>query len=172
MTKRSIIELAVLVVGVTVALGVVAVYFVTTGVSARPKPSPIDNASVLAYVQQVLVPHAAVRRRRRPRQPRRPQATGSPSRRSAPWAQPSDSCRPTAPIFNPIELAFAKLKAFLRTSRRRTFDHGHLAEGVCARALHSSGMCELHPPLRLSHSCADVKNALNEATSSASTLLP
>jgi hypothetical protein len=31
-------------------------------------------------------------------------------------------CRPIAPIFNPIELALAKLKAFLRAARPRTFD--------------------------------------------------
>ena len=33
---------------------------------------------------------------------------------------------PYSPDFNPIELAFAKLKAFLRAARPRTFDH------VCA----------------------------------------
>src|SRR5215211_6251469 len=30
---------------------------------------------------------------------------------------------PYSPDFNPIELAFAKLKAFLRAARPRTFDH-------------------------------------------------
>ena len=30
---------------------------------------------------------------------------------------------PYSPDFNPIELAFAKLKAFLRAARPRTFEH-------------------------------------------------
>jgi len=30
---------------------------------------------------------------------------------------------PYSPDFNPIELAFAKLKAFIRAARPRTFDH-------------------------------------------------
>jgi hypothetical protein len=30
---------------------------------------------------------------------------------------------PYSPDFNPIELAFAKLKAFFRAARPRTFDH-------------------------------------------------
>ena len=30
---------------------------------------------------------------------------------------------PDSPDFNPIELAFAKLKAFIRAARPRTFDH-------------------------------------------------
>ena len=30
---------------------------------------------------------------------------------------------PYSPDFNPIELAFAKLKAFLRAARPRTYDH-------------------------------------------------
>jgi transposase len=30
---------------------------------------------------------------------------------------------PYSPDFNPIEMAFAKLKAFLRAARPRTFDH-------------------------------------------------
>ena len=38
------------------------------------------------------------------------------------WAPGCGSCRPTAD-FNPIEMAFAKLKAFLRAARPRTFDH-------------------------------------------------
>lgn len=38
----------------------------------------------------------------------------------------SASCRLYSPDFNPIELAFAKLKAFLRAARPRSFDE------VCA----------------------------------------
>jgi transposase len=83
---------------------------------------PIDNASFLAYVEQVLVPtlrggdvvvldnlavhkqpavHAAI------------EATGAQIRFLPPYS----------PDFNPIEMAFAKLKAFLRAARPRTFDH-------------------------------------------------
>jgi transposase len=82
---------------------------------------PIENSSFLAYVEQVLVPtlqpgdvvvldnlaahrqpevHAAI-------------ASSGASLRFLP---------PYSPDFNPIEQAFAKLKAFLRAARPRTFD--------------------------------------------------
>jgi transposase len=82
---------------------------------------PIDTASFLAYVEQVLVPtlrpgdvvvldnlavhkqpevHAAIT------------AVGAHVRFLPPYS----------PDFNPIELAFAKLKAFLRAARPRNFD--------------------------------------------------
>jgi transposase len=86
---------------------------------------PMDNPTFLAYVEQVLIPtlrpgdvvvldnlavhkqpevHAAI--------------TGAgASLRFLP---------PYSPDLNPIELAFAKLKAFLRAARPRSFDH------VCA----------------------------------------
>lgn len=45
MTKRSIVEIAVLVVVVAVALGILAgVYFVTAGVSARPQPAALETS--------------------------------------------------------------------------------------------------------------------------------
>jgi transposase len=83
---------------------------------------PIDNPTFLAYVEQVLVPtlrpgdvvvldnlamhkqpevHAAIAR------------VGAQLRFLPPYS----------PDFNPIEQAFAKLKAFLRAARPRTFDH-------------------------------------------------
>jgi transposase len=86
---------------------------------------PIDNPTFLAYVEQVLVPtlrpgdvvvldnlavhkqpavHAAIR------------AAGAQLRHLPPYS----------PDFNPIEQAFAKLKAFLRAARPHSFDH------VCA----------------------------------------
>ena len=44
MKKRSIVELAVLVFVVAIALGIlVGVYFVTAGVSARPQPSALET---------------------------------------------------------------------------------------------------------------------------------
>ena len=82
---------------------------------------PLDNPSFLAYVQQVLAPtlrpgdvvvldnlavhkqadvHAAI------------EAVGATLRFLPPYS----------PDFNPIEQAFAKLKAFLRAARPRNFD--------------------------------------------------
>ena len=82
---------------------------------------PIDNATFLAYVEQVLVPTL------------RPgdvvvldnlAAHKQPEVRAA-IEQAGAQLRflpPYSPDFNPIELAFAKLKAFLRAARPRTFD--------------------------------------------------
>lgn len=86
---------------------------------------PIDNPSFLAYVEQILVPTL------RPgdvvvldnlvvhKQPavRAALIAAGASLRFLP---------PYSPDFNPIELAFAKLKAFLRAARPRHFDQ------VCA----------------------------------------
>jgi transposase len=83
---------------------------------------PIDQPSFLAYVEQVLVPtlrrgdvvvldNLAVHKQ--------------PAVRAA-IEQVGAHLRflpPYSPDFNPIELAFAKLKAFLRAARPRTFDH-------------------------------------------------
>jgi transposase len=86
---------------------------------------PIDNDTFRAYVEQVLVPTL------------RPgdvvmldnlAAHKQPAVREA-IEQAGALLRflpPYSPDFNPIELAFAKLKAFLRAARPRTFDH------VCA----------------------------------------
>jgi len=82
---------------------------------------PIDSASFLAYVEQVLVPtlrpgdvvvldNLAVHKQ--------------PEVRTA-IAQAGASLRflpPYSPDFNPIELAFAKLKAFLRAARPRNYE--------------------------------------------------
>lgn len=82
---------------------------------------PIDNASFLAYVEQILVPtlrpgdvvvldNLAVHKQ--------------PDVRAA-IAHAGASLRflpPYSPDFNPIELVFAKLKAFMRAARPRSFD--------------------------------------------------
>lgn len=82
---------------------------------------PIDNPTFLAYVEQVLVPtlrpgdvvvldNLAVHKQ--------------PDVRAA-IARVGALVRflpPYSPDFNPIELAFAKLKAFLRAMRPRTFE--------------------------------------------------
>jgi transposase len=86
---------------------------------------PIDNASFLAYVEQILVPslrpgdvvvldNLAVHKQ--PDVRKAIEHVGAHLRFLPPYS----------PDFNPIELAFAKLKAFLRASRPRSF------EQVCA----------------------------------------
>jgi transposase len=100
---------------------------------------PIDNRSFLAYVEQVLVPtlhpgdvvvldNLAVHRQ--------------PEVRAA-IAAVGASLRflpPYRPDFNLIEQAFAKLTAFLRAARPRTFDHV-LALVAAALALFTPAEC-------------------------------
>ena len=82
---------------------------------------PIDNPSFLAYVEQVLVP--TLRRgdvvvldnlapHKQPAVHEAIERAGATLRLLPPYS----------PDFNPIELAFAKLKAFLRAARPRSFD--------------------------------------------------
>jgi transposase len=82
---------------------------------------PIDNLSFLAYVEQVLAP--ALRSgdvvvldnlvvHKQPEVRTAIEAVGAHVRFLPPYS----------PDFNPIEQAFAKLKAFLRAARPRTFD--------------------------------------------------
>jgi transposase len=82
---------------------------------------PIDNPSFCAYVEQVLVPtlrpgdvvvldNLAVHKQ--PEVRAAIAAVGAYVRFLPPYS----------PDFNPIELAFAKLKAFLRAARPRSFD--------------------------------------------------
>ena len=82
---------------------------------------PLDNPTFLAYVEQVLVPTL------RPgdivildnlSMHKQPEVHAAITRVGARlWFLP-----PYSPDLNPIELAFAKLKAFLRAARPRTFD--------------------------------------------------
>ena len=83
---------------------------------------PIDNATFLAYVEQVLAPtlhpgdvvvldNLAVHKQAAVRTAI--EQAGAQLRFLPPYS----------PDFNPIEMAFAKLKAFLRAARPRTFDH-------------------------------------------------
>ena len=82
---------------------------------------PIDSPSFLAYVEQVLVPtlrpgdvvvldNLVVHKQ--PEVRTAIEQTGAHIRFLPPYS----------PDFNPIELAFAKLKAFLRAARPRSFD--------------------------------------------------
>jgi transposase len=82
---------------------------------------PLDNPSFLAYVEQVLVPtlhrgdvvvldNLVVHKQ--PEVRAAIEAAGAHLRFLPPYS----------PDFNPIELAFAKLKAFLRAARPRSFD--------------------------------------------------
>jgi transposase len=86
---------------------------------------PIDNPTFRAYVEQVLVPTLRpgdvvvldnLTVHKQPEVRAAIEAVGAHLRFLPPYS----------PDFNPIELAFAKLKAFLRAARPRTFDH------VCA----------------------------------------
>src|SRR5215510_12178653 len=83
---------------------------------------PIDTDSFRAYVEQILVPalqpgdvvvldNLAVHKQ--PEVRAAIEAAGARIRFLPPYS----------PDFNPIEMAFAKLKAFLRAARPRTFDH-------------------------------------------------
>jgi transposase len=83
---------------------------------------PIDNVSFRAYVEQVLVPTLQpgdvvvldnLAAHKQPEVRTAIEAAGAHIRFLPPYS----------PDFNPIELAFAKLKAFLRAARPRTFDH-------------------------------------------------
>jgi transposase len=82
---------------------------------------PIDNPTFLAYVEQVLVPSLRVGDvvvldnltvHKQPDVRLAIERAGAQLRFLPPYS----------PDFNPIELAFAKLKAFLRAARPRTFD--------------------------------------------------
>jgi transposase len=82
---------------------------------------PLDNPSFLAYVEQVLVPTLRpddvvvldnLKIHKQPAVRAAIEGAGAHLRFLPPYS----------PDFNPIELAFAKLKAFLRAARPRTFD--------------------------------------------------
>ena len=109
---------------------------------------PIDNPTFLAYVEQVLVPtlrpgdvvvldNLAVHKQ--------------PAIRSAIEGARAQLrfLPPYSPDFNPIEQAFAKLKAFLRAARPRTFDQ--VCELIASghRPLHADRMRQLRAPFRL-----------------------
>lgn len=83
---------------------------------------PIDNPSFLAYVEQILVP--SLRRgdvvildnlavHKQPEVRAAIESAGAQLRFLPPYS----------PDFNPIEMAFAKLKAYLRALRPRSFEH-------------------------------------------------
>ena len=81
---------------------------------------PIDTSTFLAYVEQVLVPTL------RPGDVVLDNLAVHKDRASARRLKGRAQLRflpPYSPDFNPIEQAFAKLKAFLRAARPRTFDH-------------------------------------------------
>ena len=82
---------------------------------------PMDNATFLAYVEQVLAPtlepgDVVVLDNLAPH--KQPEVRAAVEHRGARL----QFLPPYSPDFNPIELAFAKLKAFLRAARPRSFD--------------------------------------------------
>lgn len=94
---------------------------------------PIDNASFLAYIEQILVPtlHAGdvvvldnLAVHKQPDVRAAIEHVGASLRFLPPYS----------PDFNPIELAFAKLKAFMRAARPRSFDQ------VCALVAAAIGL--------------------------------
>jgi len=100
---------------------------------------PIDNPSFLAYVEQVLVPtlqrgdvvvldNLAVHKQ--------PEVRAAVERVGAQLR----FLPPYSPDVNPIELAFAKLKAFMRAARPRSFEHVN-ALVAAALGLFTPGEC-------------------------------
>jgi transposase len=82
---------------------------------------PIDNATFRAYIEQVLVPtlrHGDVVVLDNLAAHKQPEVRFAIEQAGALLR----FLPPYSPDFNPIELAFAKLKAFLRAARPRTFD--------------------------------------------------
>jgi len=82
---------------------------------------PLDNPTFLAYVEQVLVPTLRpgdvvvldnLAMHKQPEVQAAIERVGARLRFLPPYS----------PDFNPIEMAFAKLKAFLRAARPRNFD--------------------------------------------------
>ena len=117
---------------------------------------PIDNVSFLAYVEQVLVPtlrpgdvvvldNLAVHKQ--PEVRAAIEAVGARLRFLPPYS----------PDFNPIEQAFAKLKAFLRAGPTANLRSGLRARRGRADALHADRMPELRPALRLPARCTVMK---------------
>ena len=70
---------------------------------------------------------------------------------------------PYSPDFNPIQLAFAKLKAFLRAARPRTFDHVVELVAIALQLFSDTGMPQFRAALRLSGSYRVMKNALADS---------
>jgi transposase len=81
----------------------------------------MDGAAFLAYLEQVLVPTLRPGGYRRDGKPARPQASRGPHRRRAGWAE-LRYLPPYSPDLNPIEMAFAKLKALLNKAAARTLE--------------------------------------------------
>jgi transposase len=100
---------------------------------------PIDNPTFLAYIEQVLVPTLRpgdvvvldnLATHKQPEVQAAIEQTGAQLRFLPPYS----------PDFNPIELAFAKLKAFIRAARPRNFDQVVELVGI-ALALFSPREC-------------------------------
>lgn len=102
---------------------------------------PIDNPSFLAYIEQILVPTLRpgevvvldnLTMHKQPAVQAAIEGAGARLRFLPPYS----------PDLNPIEMAFAKLKAFLRAMRPRSFDQ------VCALTAHA---LTLYTPTECAH---------------------
>lgn len=102
---------------------------------------PIDNPSFLAYIEQILVPTLRpgevvvldnLTIHKQPAVQAAIESAGAHLRFLPPYS----------PDLNPIEMAFAKLKAFLRAMRPRSFDQ------VCALMAHA---LTLYTPTECAH---------------------
>jgi transposase len=102
---------------------------------------PIDNPSFLAYIEQILVPTL---------RPGEVVVLDNLTMHKQPAVQTAIEeagarlrfLPPYSPDLNPIEMAFAKLKAFLRAMRPRSFDQ------VCALMAHA---LTLYTPTECAH---------------------
>jgi hypothetical protein len=67
---------------------------------------------------------------------------------------------PYSPDFNPIEQAFAKLKAFLRAARPRTFDHvvPLVAAALDVSRRMSAGIMSVTPDIGSLYGCENCSN--------------
>ena len=123
---------------------------------------PIDNATFRAYVEQVLVPTL---------QPGDVVVLDNLAAHKQPEVRVAIEqvgallrfLPPYSPDFNPIELAFAKLKAFLRAARPRTFEHVCELIAAALGPVQAGRMRTLRSTLRLPLRYVEIENALIRA---------
>jgi transposase len=119
---------------------------------------PLDKPTFLAYVEQVLAPTL---------RPGDVVVLDNLAMHNQPAVQAAIErvgarlrfLPPYSPDFNPIELAFAKLKAFLRAARPRSFDQVVELVAIALELFRPRELPELRSTLRLSSFYSVMKNA-------------